>query len=494
MRRVLALLGLMALVAAACDSAAPAETTTTTTEATTTTTRAPTTTTTTTQPPTTTTTTRPPIEWDYLPDDVAPVVEVLDQGAEPRQVIAYDLDVGASETLVLRQSVSTDQQIDGEASFSFSSDTSNEVTATVIDASVEGYTVEVVYGSWVVHETSGDASAIEAANEALAGSIEYSLISPSGRTVAIDAGDNSAFAQLASSGTVPFPTEPMGVGGQWRAVADIASLGLPIQQTTLVTIVGIEGSNVTLEYEVSQAFGDEPLEIPFLDVTSATLDSHGTSSIVVDLKAPPPPPLVASVSLDLELTIVVDGVESTLTQRSDNGLTVTPGPLVDTRPVIIGADLPLFPGGVTIDDSVTGLRPPNIEGFDFDGEPVTITTVDGRAKVIIFLAHWCPHCQYEVPLVTAWLEETGGVEGIDFYSVATAIDSTRDNYPPGDWLGREGWTVPVIVDDRNSTAYVAYGAGGFPFWVFLNSDGTVALRAVGEMEIDDLVDILESLE
>ena len=34
---------------------------------------------------------------------------------------------------------------------------------------------------------------------------------------------------------------------------------------------------------------------------------------------------------------------------------------------------------------------------DFDGDDITIGADDGTAKVILFVAHWCPHCQAEVP-------------------------------------------------------------------------------------------------
>jgi hypothetical protein len=53
---------------------------------------------------------------------------------------------------------------------------------------------------------------------------------------------------------------------------------------------------------------------------------------------------------------------------------------------ITGDSLPRFPDGQTADPAV-GLAMPEVEGESFDGTPVTITN-DGRAKVLIFLAHW----------------------------------------------------------------------------------------------------------
>ena len=151
-----------------------------------------------------------------------------------------------------------------------------------------------------------------------------------------------------------------------------------------------------------------------------------------------------------------------------------------------------MPQDSPVDRTAAGEISPTVVGADFEGNEVRIEN-DGRAKAIVFLAHWCPHCQNEVPAVQAWLDSGGGVENVDMYSVATAINSTRDNFPSSDWLNAEGWTVPLIVDDAESTVYRAHGSGGFPFWVFVNSDGTVAARVAGSTPVADLEQIMLAL-
>ena len=163
------------------------------------------------------------------------------------------------------------------------------------------------------------------------------------------------------------------------------------------------------------------------------------------------------------------------------------------EPEIKGTSLPLFPSTESFDLSATGLAAPEVFGQDYSGNNVSITN-DGRAKGIALIAHWCPHCQAEVPRVQDWLDSTGGVEGVDLYSVSTAAGSGQPNYPASEWLEREGWTIPVVVDDQARSVHQAYGQGGFPYWVFLNADGTVAARTAGELTIDQLEDILNALE
>jgi cytochrome c biogenesis protein CcmG/thiol:disulfide interchange protein DsbE len=152
-------------------------------------------------------------------------------------------------------------------------------------------------------------------------------------------------------------------------------------------------------------------------------------------------------------------------------------------PVISGTPLPAFPGPGTADPAV-GQPAPEVTGSDFDGTPVAIEA-DGRPKVVLFLAHWCPHCQEEVPVVQAWVSAGGVPDGVDVITVATAIDPAAPNYPPDAWLDREGWTSPVLADPTNSVSN-AYGLTAFPFWVFVGPDGAVRARVIGGLSVTDL--------
>lgn len=152
-------------------------------------------------------------------------------------------------------------------------------------------------------------------------------------------------------------------------------------------------------------------------------------------------------------------------------------------PVVSGQPLPaLTQNGA---DPASGMPAPLVEGADFDGNPISITD-DGSPKIVLFLAHWCPHCQREVATLQPWLAEQALPEGVGLYSVVTAIDPTRPNYPPDEWLRGQGWSIPVIVDNAQNGVAKAYGLTAFPYWVFIGADGTVAGRTVGELAPDAL--------
>lgn len=146
---------------------------------------------------------------------------------------------------------------------------------------------------------------------------------------------------------------------------------------------------------------------------------------------------------------------------------------------VAGSPLPpLSEGGA---DAAVGVEAPAVSGVDHHGNPVSFEP-GGEPAVLIFLAHWCPHCQNEVPRLQEWIEQTGGPDGIGLYAIATSTDRFQPNYPPGEWLDREGWTPPVILDDEQRTVGTAYGVSAFPFWVVVDADGKVVRRFSGELD------------
>jgi cytochrome c biogenesis protein CcmG, thiol:disulfide interchange protein DsbE len=163
-------------------------------------------------------------------------------------------------------------------------------------------------------------------------------------------------------------------------------------------------------------------------------------------------------------------------------------------PEITGEELPPYATGAQpADDRGVGMPAPAVTGEDFDGNPVSIVPDDGTARAIVFLAHWCPHCQAEVPRVQAWLDSGGGVDGVELVSVTTSMDESRVNYPPSAWLEREGWTPEVLRDSDAADVYRAYGAGGFPFYVFVDGEGNVVRRSSGELDVATLEAYMEEI-
>jgi hypothetical protein len=162
-----------------------------------------------------------------------------------------------------------------------------------------------------------------------------------------------------------------------------------------------------------------------------------------------------------------------------------------TEPVVVsGTPLPEFPASGT--DPAIGQPLPTLTGTDMTGAPMTIGP-DGRATAIVVLAHWCPHCQAEVPQLVSWLAANPPPAGVDIVGVSTAVNPSRGNYPPSAWLSNEGWTAPTLNDDATLTAYTTLGGPNFPGFVFVTADGAVYLRASGGMDVSEFGAILEEI-
>jgi cytochrome c biogenesis protein CcmG, thiol:disulfide interchange protein DsbE len=143
-------------------------------------------------------------------------------------------------------------------------------------------------------------------------------------------------------------------------------------------------------------------------------------------------------------------------------------------------------------DPALGQTIPTITGTDLTTEPMIIAPGDGPMAIVL-LAHWCAHCQAEVPVLVEYLATTGMPEGVGLVAISTSINEAQPNYPPSAWLEREGWTVPTLVDDANSRALSSLGMGSFPGFVFVDADGRVVSRMTGEIPAATFDQIVRSL-
>lgn len=143
-------------------------------------------------------------------------------------------------------------------------------------------------------------------------------------------------------------------------------------------------------------------------------------------------------------------------------------------------------------DPAVGLQVPSLTGVGLDGQPITIGPGDGP-MVIVILAHWCSHCQAELPVLVDILERDGLPEGVTVVGLSTGIDAVRPNYPPSTWLEREGWRQPTLIDDVDSSALQALGINTFPGFVVVDRQGVVVERLTGEIAADRFTAILAAL-
>jgi cytochrome c biogenesis protein CcmG, thiol:disulfide interchange protein DsbE len=147
-----------------------------------------------------------------------------------------------------------------------------------------------------------------------------------------------------------------------------------------------------------------------------------------------------------------------------------------------GTSLPPLPEGGG-DDPAVGLEAPTLEGVSPDGTPLEVEA--GQPTLLAFLAHWCPHCQAELPRLVDLAEE-GELDGLRQVAVLTGTDDRAPNYPPAPWLDREGWTGEVLLDDQSHSGAAAFGLTSYPYLVLVDADGQVVARHAGALGEDGL--------
>jgi thiol-disulfide isomerase/thioredoxin len=157
-------------------------------------------------------------------------------------------------------------------------------------------------------------------------------------------------------------------------------------------------------------------------------------------------------------------------------------------PTVEGDPLPVHAVGT--EDVAVGLTAPTVTGADWEGNPVSIEP-DGTPKIVIFLAHWCPHCQAEVPVIQKWIDEGNVPDDIELVSVNTGTNQLRPNWPPQEWLEDEGWTVPVIMDDELTSVAVGFGMSATPMFVVLDGQNTNLGRVTGELPVESLNSLVQ---
>lgn len=156
--------------------------------------------------------------------------------------------------------------------------------------------------------------------------------------------------------------------------------------------------------------------------------------------------------------------------------------------------LPLFENSGN-DPAVVGeMTLATVSGAEYySGTNVNLAAEDGKARVWMVWAHWCPYCQAELPELSTWYPANAErFPNVELVTVSSAIDDSRDN-PLLPYLEAEQFSFPVLVDETGEVSQL-FGTAAFPFWVVTDAEGTVVLRVAGALGIDSVDQIFSQLE
>jgi thiol-disulfide isomerase/thioredoxin len=130
-------------------------------------------------------------------------------------------------------------------------------------------------------------------------------------------------------------------------------------------------------------------------------------------------------------------------------------------------------------DPAAGVAPsPVITALTLDDVEVVLGA-PGKAQVLVFLAHWCPVCGQELPVLRNVIEAGGVPEDVEVIAVLTGLDPGRPNWPPDAWLRDAGVDVVAVRDDVGDPLMRAFGLRAYPAWAVIDADGTIQARRQG---------------
>ena len=195
------------------------------------------------------------------------------------------------------------------------------------------------------------------------------------------------------------------------------------------------------------------------------------------------------------IAIVIGGAAIVAISSSGSESSTSSGNISEFSDITVTGDaLPAFDSVSTATDTAIGLPAPVVSGKGFTGTEIT-TDGAGTPTLLVFLAHWCPHCQREVPLLVEWEKDGKTPTGVDVIAVATGTDPANPNFPPSEWLAREEFPAlwPVIADSADKKAANAFGLSGYPYFVLVDAQGNVFKRLSGEIPMDELTAIIDQM-
>lgn len=183
---------------------------------------------------------------------------------------------------------------------------------------------------------------------------------------------------------------------------------------------------------------------------------------------------------EAEPTPVEQDDSSTSADGADDGADSTESSVPQFGEVVVDGD-PLNRYEPSLEDPAIGQVAPKLTGNDFKGNETVIGGTADRPTMVMFLAHWCPHCNAEIDRLVSYLADNGAPAGIRIALVTTGSDSTAPNWPPSQWLIDKGVSgFDVLADSQVQTAGAAWGLSSYPYIVMLDADGTVLSRMSGE--------------
>jgi len=140
-------------------------------------------------------------------------------------------------------------------------------------------------------------------------------------------------------------------------------------------------------------------------------------------------------------------------------------------------------------DEVIGAPLPDITLTTLDGETIRLRDLAGQIVVLNFWATWCVPCQREMPLLQQLQDERADVRVITI----TDPHLGQTERTIREFLARYKLSLTVALAEENGPLFRLFEVVQIPTTVFVDPEGIVRFRHLGELTEDDLNATLSQL-
>ncbi len=143
-----------------------------------------------------------------------------------------------------------------------------------------------------------------------------------------------------------------------------------------------------------------------------------------------------------------------------------------------------FGGGVALarliagSGSEAGRTAPDFQLAALDRSKLSLSGLRGKVVLLNFWATWCGACRSEMPSLEDLYRD---FRSNSDFAVVTISVSGRGAAPVAQFMEKNGYDFPVLIDDSN-TASSAYGVSGIPSTFVIGRDGQIVWNCVGAID------------
>jgi len=151
--------------------------------------------------------------------------------------------------------------------------------------------------------------------------------------------------------------------------------------------------------------------------------------------------------------------------------------------------------GSTTEKNNTSTKPIGIKtkAIDFKlkdlyGKELSLSDLKGKKVFLNFWATWFPPCKAEMPEIEKLYQETK-----DSDLVIVAVDMGEPLSTVKSFIDKNKYTFKVLLDSDQSVAS-KYNIASIPTSFFIDADGTIVSKHVGQMDIDKMRASIKALD